>query len=129
MRVSKTVREYIEDRVAQKLNIKYKPLLKAHQEAENNLADLRDKIARAMADLGESMIASAIADHPALIRTDRDLYLILKNNMYNMIKREASGKSFYQRKEDEKAEIVRNIIVTLELGGTKADLENMLAEI
>ena len=128
MRVSKTVREYIEEQVASKFpkteeELNFEQLSNlvnlANQEYEKRMSQLKDKV---VAELMEEY------NFPQQV--------LCKNNSigYNQFttwNTQAKQDSDNARRVREKAmqEKIKGIIVSLELGGTKADLEKMLAEI
>lgn len=128
MRVSKTVREYIEKQVWAKYpkteNELYaeqvKELVnKAHEEHRTRLDQMKKELANeivAKYGLTEEMGVQDSAYHDYMFKTWNSPIEIKANT-----DREGRRKVINQKIED--------IIVTLELGGTKADLEKMLSEI
>ena len=126
MRVSKTVKSYIEKEVEKRFPITERELQheqnkdmvsKANQEIKNRVAIALTTI---MADVAKEY---GITDRIAVRRYDRDYF-----DVWDC----ASQKNAIADRRAREAQInktIENIIVTLELGGTKADLEKMLAEI
>lgn len=127
MRVTKTVREYIAKQVASKFP---KTEIELYQEQQEQLAskmnqEYQDRVGKAKADIITS-IANEYEIH------DRDI--AIRNNYGNVFStfntptamKANTAKSERQKTINEK---IDDIIVTLELGGTKADLERLLAEI
>ena len=131
MRVSKTVREYIEKQVNAKLESKYAPMLAEEKHRYEVWQEVVDTIINEAAVNIIANVALACADNPFL-KADGNYLENVKNRLEypiaRMISLEATT-SVFQLREREAKEIVQNIIVELELGGTKADLERMLAEI
>ena len=127
MRVSKTVREYIEKQVASKF-----------PKTENELQyEQNEQIACAMNKEYYEEIEKAKAGIIANLRekygvTD-DTVVARTNygNVFSAYNTKARDKADLDRQAREKAirEKIDGIIVNLELGGTKTDLERMLAEI
>ena len=127
MRVSKTVREYIEKQVASKF-----------PKTENELQyEQNEQIASAMNKDYYEEIEKAKA---TIIANLREKYGVMDDtivarmnygNVFSAYSTKARDKADLDRQAREK--VIRakidDIIVTLELGGTKADLEKMLAEI
>jgi hypothetical protein len=127
MRVTKTVREYIAKQVASKFP---KTEIELYQEQQEQIAskmnqEYYDRVEKAKADIITS-IANEYEIH------DRDI--AIRNNYGNVFStfntptamKANTAKSERQKTINEK---IDDIIVTLELGGTKADLEKMLEEI
>lgn len=130
MRVSKTVREYIVKQVRAKMEAKYEPMLAESREMEHTLDLFHKDMLNAMAELANKMSIDAAVKYPFLRLTGRDTRSQLSYSVSRTLEIiPTNEKSPFRRMEDEIASIVENIIVTLELGGTKADLERMLAEI
>lgn len=131
MRVSRTVREYIEKQVNAKLESKYVPMLAEEKHRKKVRQEVMDTIINEAAVSIIANIALACADNPFLKADDNCLENVKNKLEYpiaRMILLEATT-PVSQLREREAKEIVQNIIVELELGGTKADLERMLAEI
>lgn len=127
MRVSKTVREYIEKQVASKF-----------PKTENELQyEQNEQIANAM---NKEYFAEMNKAKASIIANLREKYGVTDNtvvvrincgNVFSTFSTKAKDKADLDRQARQKAinEKIDEIIVTLELGGTKADLEKMLAEI
>lgn len=128
MRVSKTVREYIEKQVASKFpkteeELNYEQLSNlvnlANQEYDKRMSQLKDKV---VAELMEEY------NFPQQVLCKNSS---IGYNQFTTWNTQVKQDSDNARRVREKAvqEKIDDIIVTLELGGTKADLEKMLAEI
>lgn len=131
MRVTKTIREYIEKKVWEKIEKQY--------EAEKLEADrqvkIRNEIVEAASEAAEKVFKEAIINaaqniefleifedrFPTIYRCD---CLDLKDKCYTN-----SVHHWRDRAKRVWKEKVDDIIVALELGGTKADLDKMLNEI
>lgn len=127
MRVSKTVREYIEKQVASKFpktenELQYEQnqalVNRANDEYQKRLEQAKEKIRQAITkefELTEDMV-QVTSYYASPFGTNG-----------------TQAKTLADRDRFERAKIINakidDIIVTLELGGTKADLEKMLAEI
>ena len=127
MRVSKTVREYIEKQVASKF-----------PKTENELQyEQNEQIASAMNKEYYEEIEKAKVSIIANLRekygmTDDTVVARMNyGNVFSAYPTKARDKADLDKQVREKAirEKIDDIIVNLELGGTKADLEKMLAEI
>ena len=127
MRVSKTVREYIEEQVASKFpktenELYYEQtqqiVSKASREYEERLAKAKQEIAEQVAQ------EYGIVEDMATIN-------LRWCNPYETcgtkVRTQAETDGIERRKAINKK--INDIVVTLELGGTKADLEKMLSEI
>ena len=134
MRVTKTVKEYIEKCVREKVYGKY--------EEERAIAENESHIINAFWE--------ALGDEIEAIAQERLAKFIEKNDFVEMAGKsyssnitccysnrvtiknkfyETSAHNWRHRADREVNEKVTDIIVTLELGGTKADLDRMLNEI
>lgn len=128
MRVSKIVREYIEDQVAKKFPSGNTP---EYDAARALLNDFENSLKEKVRAIIEEEVTAFRAIHPIAeeaklcVRTgyryvDWSLYhtaLDTENNKHKQAMRERREKA------------LTNILVTLELGGTRADLERMIAEL
>lgn len=131
MRVTKTIREYIEKKVWEKIEVKY--------EAEKLEAERQDKvrneILNAASEAAEKVYREAVINAAQNI----DFLEIYEDRMPSIyrggcleIKDRCYTNSVHHwrdRARSEWREVVDNIVVTLELGGTKNDLDKMLSEI
>lgn len=127
MRVSKTVREYIEKQVASKFP---KTDIELYQEQQEQIAskmnqEYQDRVEKAKAD-----IIASIAKEYEINEGD----IAIRNNygnVFSTFNTPTAMKANTAKSERQKAvnAKITDIIVALELGGTKADLEKMLAEI
>lgn len=130
MRVTKTVREYIEKKVAEKIYVKYEAekleAKRQNEEIHNFVEELED----VMNEYVEKHIKMFVEEHPYAERGARDK-LISFYSPINIVDRHISSSihNWQSRARAEIKEKVDDIIVTLELGGTKADLERMISEI
>lgn len=130
MRVTKTVREYIEKQVALKFpktedeiraNEVSKIIDQANNEINKRIAKASKEIVLAVgAEFGitEEMARNQVLDsYPRYSYSGFNAPIAMKSNTARVTR------------EKTITEKVNDIIVTLELGGTKTDLEKMLAEI
>lgn len=129
MRVSKVVREYIEKQVASKMP-KTENELKAEQ-----VKDLVNKANQEMTELinkAKKEISNQVIAKYGLTeemgRQEQSSYQDYKFNSWNS-PIETKANTDKQNRMIAIRHKIEDIIVTLELGGTKADLEKMLEEI
>lgn len=135
MRVTKTIREFIEKEVSNRLDVKYA--------AEKEEANFQIKVAQEVEDAAmdaaqkayDKYMASAFAQYSFLEdwHTDKERRCVelrsstsfgLKDRLnYNNVL------NWRRRKTDEARSIVNDIIVELELGGDKATLMAMLDKV
>ena len=127
MRVSKTVREYIEKQVASKFP---KTEIELYQEQQEQIAS---KMNQEYYDRVEKAKAEIIANLAKEYEIHEEEIAIRNNygNVFSTFNTPTAMKANTAKMERQKAikEKIDDIVVTLELGGTKADLEKMLAEI
>jgi hypothetical protein len=127
MRVSKTVRDYIEKQVASKFP---KTDIELFQEQQEQIAskmnqEYYDRVEKAKAEI-IARLASEYEIHEEEIAI-RNNY----GNVFSTFNTPTAMKANTAKSERQQAirSKIDDIIVTLELGGTKADLERLLAEI
>lgn len=125
MRVSKVIRTYIEDRVKEKYADRIKAAsAKYHEEQDEINEELRGLVDRA----NEQAKMFLEGCYPGWAKANAEKQLI---SFYNVNNNEAYAE--VRRAEEalrrERDEHVTKIIVNLELGGGRAELEEMLAKI
>ena len=126
MRVSKAVRSYIEKEVEKRFPKTEREL--QHEQNKEMISqanqEIKDRVVIAlttiMADVAEKY---NITNEIAVRRYDRDYF-----DTWDCVSHNNANKDRRAR-EEQINKTIEDIIVTLELGGTKADLEKMLAEI
>ena len=127
MRVSKTVREYIEAQVANKF---------PKTESELYYEQTKEIVSKASREYEERLekakqeIAEQVAQEYGIVEDMAKINLHWCNpyeTCGTKVRTQAETDGVERRKAINKK--INDIIVTLELGGTKADLEKMLAEI
>ncbi len=127
MRVTKTVREYIAKQVASKFP---KTEIELYQEQQEQIASKMNQEYYDRVEKAKAEIIASIAQEYEINEGD----IAIRNNYGNVFStfntptamKANTAKSERQKVINEK---IDDIIVTLELGGTKADLERLLAEI
>ena len=127
MRVSKAVRDYIEKQVASKFP---KAEIELYQEQQEQVASKMNQEYQDRVEKAKAEIVASIAKEYEINENDiaiRHNY----GNVFSTFNTPTAMKANTAKSERQKAinEQIYNIIVTLELGGTKADLERLLAEI
>ena len=128
MRVSKTVREYIEKQVASKFTKTENEL--QYEKKCNIVANANDEYHQLMKKASEEIKKQLIAKYKIAedMLEEKSSYSYAPFSTWKTEIRELADKDRRIRQE-EHTKKVNDIIVTLELGGTKADLEKMLSEI
>lgn len=134
MRVSKVVREYIENQVCAKVEPKYEAdrLLVGREETL-----IKEAIKKAKAEARNAFINSVtdFAKANPFVVLDEDFADSISTSYYFSSIKSANNAGennpyhWQRRMRKEIEEKVANIIVTLELGGNKDDLEKLLSEI
>ena len=127
MRVSKTVREYIEKQVASKFP---KTEIELYQEQQEQIASKMNHEYNERVEKAKAEIIASIAKEYEINEEE----IAIRNNygnVFSTFNTPTAMKANTAKSERQKAvrEKIDDIIVSLELGGTKADLERMLAEI
>lgn len=127
MRVSKTVREYIEKQVASKFP---KTEIELYQEQQEQIANQMNQEYYERVEKAKTEIITSLAQE---YKIHEEEIAIRSNygNVFSTFNTPTAMKANTAKSERQKAvrEKIDDIIVSLELGGTKADLERMLAEI
>lgn len=129
MRVTKIVREYIEESVSKALTEKST----AEKEYEAFSNDLHQFIEQ-VEDEVEHMVAEAIENYrmvhniPDDVKIKKSDYTLIRYDDWgSVIRNEANAMK--KKRDAAKERAVKDIILTLELGGTKADLDAMLSKV
>lgn len=129
MRVTKTVKGYIEKRVREK----YKPLIaEVDLDYKVKKAEVNKKIECAVKEFEKQLLA-IVADNCEKYSFEAPERWNEKQILeWREVLDKKAENEFYQQKrrlEQEREEKIENIVVELELGGTRETLEQMLNEI
>jgi hypothetical protein len=129
MRVTKTVKEYISKKVAEK----YKPLIaEIDLEYKVKKEEVNKKIECAVAEFEKQLKAIVVDNNDKWTFDVVERYGERKILSWYEVSDKKAENRYWQMKrnlEEEKNEKIENIIVELELGGTRETLERMLSEI
>lgn len=131
MRVSKTVREYIEKKVSEKVNAKY-DAEKIEAERQNQLVNnFWNNLSEELEALAAERVNKFLEENSFAQRGVKDTIVSYYSSVISIADRHmtSSVHNWRTRARTEIKEKVEDIIVTLELGGTKEDLERMIGEI
>lgn len=130
MRVTKTVKEYIEKCVREKVYKKYEAEAAEAKRQKEEINNFIENLEDIMNEYIEKHIKMFVEEHPYAERVSREK-LVSFYSPINIIGRHviSSVHNWRNRANAEVDEKVTDIVVTLELGGTKADLDRMLSEI
>jgi hypothetical protein len=134
MRVTKAVREYIEKQVRAKIEKKYLEEKNESKRIRDIKSDIEQRAREAAYEAAKAILEEA-AQHTDILEYQEPKYeklnfwgisdcIYLKDACYI-----TSVHKWDRRMNDEIQTAVQDIIVTLELGGNKADLDRMLSEI
>ena len=125
MRVTKLIREYVATEVGKKYNDRIKNATKAYDEERKSIEDKIEQIA----EEADKKALAIIAEYQGYeLRFSRHNVIGVFGTIFNANKYEESQKELTKLKE-EKAKCINDILITLELGGTKAELEEMIKNI
>lgn len=127
MRVSKVVREYIEKEVGVKAEIKRQAVHETFFVYETECKIMREKIEQAVKALNDELLSEAKNKGMGFRRYNDRLVEAYQDCIYPAMENEK--KKAMREVSDWEKNAVTEIILTLELGGTKADLERMLKEL
>lgn len=136
MRVSKTVREHIDKRVRDAIKKKHESEVNQAKYEESVRDEMLTFAAAAAKAAWMKTIEEAVTAYPFLVKgvsfSGEQIIPSFYNGASLIYKDKDKNTSVHNvnvRIHDETKQAVENIIVELELGGTKADLERLLAEI
>lgn len=131
MRVSKTVREYIEKKVSEKVNAKYDAERIEADRQNKAINDFWDNLSEELEALAAERVNKFLENNSFAERGPRLNIISLYSNVVSIADRHmvSSVHNWRNRAKAEIKEKVEDIVVTLELGGTKEDLERMISEI
>lgn len=131
MRVSKTVREYIEKKVSEKVNAKYDAERIEAERQNKVINDFWDNFSKEFEALAAERVNKFLEENSFAERGARETIMSYYSGAIIVADRHmtSSVHNWRNRARTEIKEKVEDIIVTLELGGTKEDLERMINEI
>lgn len=130
MRVTKTVKEYIEKCVREKVYKKYEAEEAEAKRQNEEINNFIENLENTMNEYVEKHIKMFIEEHPYAERSPRENLVVFYTPIDIVDRHMKSSVHNWRRRADvEVNEKVTDIIVTLELGGTRADLDRMLGEI
>lgn len=125
MRVTKIIREYVEKTITSKLP--YGEPTAEFKAARETLDNLRDKLEKEVRAYAEQRIASVTSDLPEGFKLSLGCSSFIHSSHFNAPLSIAANEHEYAiRKKREAA--IENILVELELGATKADLERLIEQ-
>ena len=130
MRVTKTVKDYIEKCVKEKVYKKYEAEEAEAKRQNDIISDFEEEMKQLICKVAKEKIDAFLEENEFVEIFDDNWGVrygyrlaITDSNCTNSVHR------WRRRADTEVHEKVTDIIVTLELGGTKADLDRMLSEI
>ena len=134
MRVTKKIENYIREQVKEKVMPKYEAEKAEAKRITDLQADLQRRAAEAAKQAAIAILCEAKNNADVLEYDEHEADRMYLSNLSYVVslKDRCSVYSVHHwstRMREEVNEIVDDIIVTLELGGNKADLDRMLSEI
>ena len=124
MRVTKIIREYVEKSVNNALP--YGAPMEEYQAANIELNDLCDRLEEQVGAYADELL-NGIDNLPEGFTIKKTNYRIFTTSSWNSPMHEAS-KAHEREIRDKRAAAIERILVELELGATKADLERLIEE-
>ena len=131
MRITKVVKEYIEERITEKVLPKYE-LEKIEAERQLEVKNkFFEELAEELEAIATERMGKFLAENPFLERTERQNISTVYYDSVNITDRYllSSVHNWKKRAKEEISNKTRNIIVALELVATNEDLESMIHEI
>ena len=125
MRVTKIIREYVEKTINSKMT--YGAPTAEYKEARAHLVDVKAEVNNKVVEYAKKLCEEANALLPEGFNIKLNSEFPICSNDFNSPLREAADK--HEREVREKrAAAIESILVELELGATKADLERLITE-
>lgn len=124
MRVTKIIREYVEKTIKEKMPYG-EPTITYKQHCQS-LSDLTDQLNERVNAYAEELLAG-VGNLPEGFVIKRSGYCVFNSSSYHSPMYDADQAHQRQVREN-RAKAIENILVELELGATKADLERLIAE-
>lgn len=124
MRVTKIIREYVEKTVTTKMP--YGTPMEEYQAANKELNDLCDRLEKQVGDYADELL-NGIDNLPEGFTIKRTNYRIFSASSWNSPMHCASN-THQKEIRDKRAAAIERILLELELGATKADLERLIEE-
>ena len=134
MRVTKKVENYIREQVKAKVMPKYEWEKAESARIKELQSDIQSRAAEAARQAALAVLEEAKEHADVLVYNKAEEERMYLNNLAYVVSLKdsiyiSSVHKWSRRMEDEVDKIVDDIIVTLELGGNKADLDRMLSEL
>lgn len=124
MRVTKLIRDYVEKTIEAK--IPYGEPVQAYKREAKALSDLRDQLEEKVDAYAKELLAS-VDNLPEGFTITKSHNCVFNSSSWNSPMHIASNAE-ERRVREKRQEAVENILLELELGATKADLERLIAE-
>ena len=124
MRVTKLIREYVEKTIAAKMP--YGEPTATYKQHSKALSDLCTQLEEKVDAYAQELLAS-VGNLPEGFVIKRSSYCVFNSSSYDSPMYDADQAHQRQVREN-RAKAIENILVELELGATKADLERLIAE-
>ena len=124
MRVTKLIRDYVEKTITTKMP--YGEPYQTYKRENQALADLRDQLEEQVDAYAKELLAS-IGNLPEGFTITRSRNCVFNSSSWNSPMHTASSDE-ERRTRERRQEAIENILLELELGATKADLERLIAE-
>lgn len=126
MRVTKLIREYVEESVAKIYLTQNSPEYSAYIKAFEKMSE---EVYQAQKKIAEAALEQFEAEYPS------GFYNKYSVNSYRSFNLEKVGTIYFKNQDyirenrDKREQAIKDILITLELGGNKADPDKMLAEL
>ena len=124
MRVTKIIREYVEKTVTAKMP--YGAPMEEYQAANKELNDLCERLEKQVEDYADELL-NGIDNLPEGFTIKRTNYRIFDASSWNSPMQRASN-THQKEIRNKRTAAIERILLELELGATKADLERLIEE-
>lgn len=124
MRVTKLIREYVEKTINAKMP--YGEPVQTYRQHQQCLTDLTKQLNEKVEAYAQELLAG-VGNLPEGFKIEHTRYCVFSSTTYHSPMYNAAQKHEKEIRE-RRAEAIENILVELELGATRADLERLIAE-
>lgn len=131
MKVTKAIREYIEEEIGKLYEPKFEALKKEKNELTRKYGEAIYRITQRCIELDNELKAQ-IQKEFGIITDEKDFACECKMTQWRFERTDPAWRACEKAEKELQAQCdksIRNAIVTLELGGTRSELDEMLAQI
>lgn len=129
MRVTKIMQEYIREEITKRIEPRYEDAKKAKISRQEVLTAFIDHINKELNRIADDMIETFLSEHPEYTSTKTSDWEWAHVYGHHLRQIDDDISKCYQMMENEIDKKYKETVIALELGGTKADLDELLENI